>query len=142
MHQRDRHSKWVPIYFFVLRTTSSPALFERRFAYRHRRYLANSDHFAKLSTNTCLLLNALSRMANSRTSLPLGFSLFSDLLGLTKSFRKSPSWQYTAFAVCTNEIGTPSGCLSLFLCFAQPRALRFFERRFAYRHRRYLANSE
>jgi hypothetical protein len=54
------------------------------------------------------------RAADSRTSLPLGFSLSSDLLGLTKSFRISPSWQYTAFAVCTNEIGTPSECLSFF----------------------------
>ena len=76
-------------------------------AYALCAYLANSEYCAQFSTNTCLLLNAKSRMANSRTSLPLGLSLTSDLLGLSNPIPISPSWQYTAFAVCTISVGTP-----------------------------------
>ena len=40
------------------------------FAYAPCAYLANSEHYAEISTNTCLLLNAKTRMANSPTLPP------------------------------------------------------------------------
>ena len=55
---------------FVPRHLFKPPPSAMEVAYHQRWYLANSEHKAKISTNTCLLLYAKSRMANSPTLPP------------------------------------------------------------------------
>ena len=88
------------------------------FAYAPCAYLANSEHYAKnqykhllasqrqnpngkFSCLTTVYGGFSPFAANSPTSLPLGLILSSNLLGLSKPLPISPSWQYTALAVCT-----------------------------------------
>ena len=61
---------------FALRSSLKPTPSAMESAYAPCAYLANSEHYAKISTNTCLLLNAKTRMANSPTTPPLRCFLF------------------------------------------------------------------
>ena len=65
------------------------------------RLLPTQPRIANSPTLTIFKVAVFPFAANSPTSLPLGLLLTSNLLGLAKSFRISPSWQYTALAVYT-----------------------------------------
>ena len=66
------------------------------------------------STNACFLLNAKSRMANSRTSLPLGFVLLSNQFVFQNNNFYLRAGNIPPEAVCTKK-APQSWCFSFFL---------------------------